>query len=64
MRFILDIDPQPEGRVTGRVQAESAPEAKTFTGWLELLAFIEPGQASGTDADRAPPPLASQERSP
>ncbi len=63
MRFILDIDPQLEGRVTGRVRAERAPEATAFTGWLELLAFIEPGQASGTDVDRAPP-LATHEQAP
>lgn len=41
MRFILDIEQQHEHTVAGRVQAENSPESKPFTGWLELLAFLE-----------------------
>lgn len=41
MRFIIDIDDRPSDRVEGHVMRESDPSPSSFSGWLELLSFLE-----------------------
>jgi hypothetical protein len=41
MRITLDIHRREHGRATGAVRAASQTDVMTFTGNLELLAFVE-----------------------
>jgi len=45
MRFIVEIVAQ-DGRVEGFVSPDGGGQRRSFSGWLELLSWLEPATAT------------------
>jgi hypothetical protein len=53
MRFLVDVDHDETGRVTGTVSADGRA-ATAFDGWLELVRLLEGRTVSRDDAEDQP----------
>lgn len=53
MRFIIDIETGADG-VQGRLRRVGDDAEWRFSGWLQLIGFLEPGRSSGSTNDQTP----------
>ena len=61
MRFVLELNSDDDGRVSGDVCAEGARPV-AFHGWVQLLRALEDGARLATDGEAKRPVVGQEEQ--
>jgi hypothetical protein len=51
MRYVIELERDPNGRPLGRVVSDAIENGGEFVGWFELLALLGDADSTGTSGD-------------